>query len=214
MKSLYLFAIFTKLKRPDYGKVKYNGIPTSVHYTGDFWQWNGNAYRKVEKGEVRKTLLHFLERAKVEYRSKDGIVSGYGAFPIVPSHVNAITELLKDSTFQLTSDTIPCWIDGESCKKPPSVIDPSLLIFCKSQILNLDDMGILPPSPRWLNLATLDCDYDPNTECPQWLDFLDSIFTDGDEESKQTLTTLLSAFCTLNLTLYSAVICFLCVLVI
>jgi P4 family phage/plasmid primase-like protien len=70
--------------------------------------------------------------------------------------------------------------------KPASATDPSLLIFGKTQILNLASMETLPPSPHWFNQAALDYDYDQNAECPQWEKFLDSIL-DKDEESKATI---------------------------
>ena len=150
----------------------FNDITTLIYYADDYWQWGGNAYRKVEDREVKKRLLHFLERAE--------------AFPVAPANLNAVAEMLKTKVFQSTTDAAPCWIGGESCEIPHSVADPSQLIFCKSQILNLADMGILPPSPHWLNTASLEFDYNPTAKCPRWLTFLDDIF-DDDEESKQTL---------------------------
>jgi putative DNA primase/helicase len=166
-----------------------HGIPTLIHYAEDYWQWKGNTYHKVETGAVQSRLLHFLEHAKVEYKSKDDDDdwTTLKAFPITPSNLNSIENLLRRRIFQSAGDATPCWIGGKyGCEMPSSVSDPSQLIFGKSTILNLADMGILPPSPFWLNLAALDFDYDPTALCPQWNDFLDSIFED-DEQSKQTL---------------------------
>jgi len=164
----------------------FNGMPTLTHYGKGYWQWEENAYREIEVGKVEQTLLHFLERAKIEYRNKEDDAVNYGEFPITPHNVNSIEKMLKMRVFQPTSDAVPYWTGGESSEIPSSVTDPSQLIFGKSKILNLADMGILPPSPRWFNFAALDFDYDPNAECPQWHAFLDSTFGD-DEESKQTL---------------------------
>ena len=164
-----------------------DGIRTLICYAEDYWTWKGNTYRKIEVGEVKSRLLRFLELAKVELsRDDDEGPPNYGSFLVAPAAINAIEGMLKGRIFHPCSDTVPCWIGGESCEMPPSVTDPSLLIFGKSRILNLADMGTLPPSPYWFNYAALDFDYTPNAECPQWLAFLDSIF-EGDEESKQTL---------------------------
>jgi len=160
-----------------------DGIPTLIYYADDFWQWDGNVYRKIEERKVKSKLTRFLEWV--------------GAFPVTPARLNAIAEMLKNRVFHSTSDTIPCWIGSESCEMPSSVTNPSLLIFGKSKILNLTDIGTdvaeigtLPHSPHWLNFAALDFDYDPKAErpeeCPKWMTFLDSVFG-GDEDAKQTL---------------------------
>ena len=162
----------------------FHDIPTLIHYAGDYWQWIGNVYRAIETGEVKSRLLHFLEKAFVEYWNEDTPV--YEPFPIVPSKLKAIEEMLKMRIFQSANDAVPCWIGGESCEMSSSVADPSLLIFGKHTILNLENMETLSPSPYWFNTAALDFDHDTNAECPLWLAFLDSIFED-DKESKQTL---------------------------
>ena len=150
----------------------FNGIPTLIFYADDFWQWDGNAYRKIEDRKVKNRLLRFLDWA--------------ASFPAAPANLNAVIEMVKNEFYQSASETVPCWIGGEACEMPSSVTDLSQLLFCKSQILNLADMGTLPHTPHWLNLAALDFDYDPNAECPQWRAFLDSIFGD-DEGAKRTL---------------------------
>ena len=164
----------------------FDGIPTLIFYAGDYWQWMGNAYRKIESGEVKRKLLHFLERTKVAYRRKDDNSLFYVPFPVVPGTLNSITEMLKSRIFRPVSDSIPCWMGDESCEMLSSVADTSSLIFGKNTILNLADMGILPHTPYWFNTAALDFDYDSHAECPQWNTFRNSIFGD-DEESKQTL---------------------------
>jgi putative DNA primase/helicase len=169
-----------------------HGIPTLIYYAEDFWLWKGNAYRKIEAGAVRSKLLHFLEQAKVACWCKgdddedEKDIPGYIPFPVIPLHLNQITDMLKSRIFQPVSNTLPCWIGGEFNDMPSSVTDPSQLVFGKSKILNLEDMSTLTPSPYWLNIAALDFDYDPNAQCPEWDAFLDSVFED-DEESKQML---------------------------
>lgn len=166
----------------------FNGTPTLIHHAGDYWQWRKNAYRQIETAEVESKLLHFLERAKIEFQS-DADNNGlplYGAFPIGPPKLNQIANMVQRRAFQPLNDAFPNWIGGDVCKMPASVTDPSLLIFGKSKILNLENMEMLTPSPYWFNIAALEFDYDPTAECPYWLAFLDSIFGD-DEESKHTL---------------------------
>ena len=164
----------------------FNGIPTLIRFAGVFWQWTGNNYRNIEKDEIKSRLLRFLERAKVKVLSNDDGTPNYIPFRIKSSILNEIRDMMESRIYQTVNNIIPCWIGGESCEMPPSVIDPSRLIFGKSKILNLDDMETLPYSPHWFNFAALGFDYDPNAECPQWLNFLDSIFGD-DNESKQTI---------------------------
>ena len=164
----------------------FNGIQTLIHYAQDYWQWEGNAYRKIETGEVRSRLLHFLEQAKIKCKGDGDDTPTYAPFPVAPAKLSAVASMLEGRIFRSASDSIPRWIGGASCEMPSSVIDPLLLMFGKNVILNLADMGILPHTPHWFNTAALDYDYDPNAECPQWRAFLDSILGD-DEESKQTL---------------------------
>ena len=160
----------------------FQNIPTLRYYADDYWRWVGNAYRKVESGKIKNELLRFLERAKVERRNKNGNIVGYEAFPMKPSNLHAIEEMLKMRVFQTVRDITPFWLGSQAAP----VDDPSLLIFGKSHTLNLETMETLQPSPLWFNTAALDFDYDPDATCPQWDTFLGSIFED-DEQSKQTL---------------------------
>ena len=162
-----------------------DGTPTLMFYAGDYWQWMGNSYRQIEMGAVDKQLLLFLEKAKVESKIVDGIPV-FEPFPVKPNTLNPIGTMLQKRFFQSAGNTVPCWIGDECCEMPASVTDPSLLIFGKSKIFNLENLEVLTSSPHWFNTAALDFDYDPNAKCPLWLIFLDSIFED-DEESKQTL---------------------------
>ena len=165
----------------------FNGIPTLVHYSGYYWQWTGNFYRRIEEGKVTQDLVDFLARAKIECPSKDGDgPSIYADISVTTSLVNSTREMLKSRIFKSADNVVPFWIGDEFCEKTVSTVDTSLLIFGKSKILNLKNMETLPYSPRCFNTAALDFDYDPNAECPQWVAFLDSIFGE-DEESKQTL---------------------------
>jgi len=165
----------------------FNGIPTLVFYAGDYWLWAGNSYRQIERGEVEKKLLLFLEQSKIGiWQQNDESEKIYEPFPVKLSTFNPIAKLLEKRIFQSAKGAVPCWIGGGLYEMPSSVSDPSLLIFGKSKILNLDNMETLLPSPCWFNIAALDYDYDPDAECPQWKAFLYDILED-DIESKQTL---------------------------
>ena len=205
----------------------HQNIPTLIHHNGEYMQWEGNAYRKIEAVEVKKRLMLFLAQAKVQYKDEDESLV-YEEFPVTQPNIQAIEGLLK-ILFSQTGKDIPCWIKTPnvvpsevmceydrafpervglyfeqfqggctSSEKPASVTAQFLLIFGKTRILNLATMETLPPSPHWFNLAALDYDYDPNATCPQWDEFLDSIL-DKDEESKATIMEFMGLCLTTNM---------------
>ena len=167
---------------------------TLFHYNGEYMQWKGNAYRKIEAEEIERMLYLFLEMALV--KNKDG---AYEDFPISSTSMKAIEKLLKGKRFFHSDKIIPFRIE-DSSEPPTSVTDPSLLIFGKTKTLNLATMEILSPSPHWFNLAALDYDYDPNAECPEWDKFLDSVFS-ADEESKAAIMEFMG-LCLTSITKY------------
>ena len=156
-------------------------------YNEEYMLWEGNAYRKIEIGEIEKRILLFLEMARVI--NKDG---GYEDFLATPARITEIEKLLRSKRFTQLGKNAPCWM-GNADEKPATVTDASLLIFDKTKILHIADpescqakMEILPPSPHWFNLAALDYEFDPNATCPQWDRFLNDIFG-NDAESKATI---------------------------
>ena len=160
---------------------------TLRYYNKEYMLWEGNAYRRIEVGEIEKRILLFLEMARVI--NKEGV---YEEFPDTHANMRKIERQLKGKQFISLSKNIPDWL-GNSDKKPATVTDASILIFDKTKILHIADpescqtkIEILPPSPHWFNLAALDYDFDPNATCPLWNKFLDSILGD-DEEAKATI---------------------------
>ena len=163
----------------------HQGVQTLRFYTKEYWQWDGNAYRKIDADGLRSQLMHFLEKTVAIVKAKGEIVD-YMPFPVTSTRVNNIEKVLKSRLYNPADESTPCWISGDIRKQPASVKDPKMLIFCKNTILNLEDMKTLPHSPHWFNLAALDYDYDSKAKCPKWDKFLDSVFGD-DKESKQAI---------------------------
>jgi len=61
-------------------------------------------------------------------------------------------------------------------RRLPAINPPSTRIFFRNGVLDLQSNAFLPHEQTNYNGYTLTVDYEPTAVCPQWFDFLDSIF--------------------------------------
>lgn len=162
-----------------------DGFQTLRYSGGFFFGWKDNAYRLIDEDCLRAQLLDFLDAAVTQSVSKEKVVSG--PFPARKPNVDFAMDALKSVAYMETGLPVPCWLgDG-----PAPASDPSMILFGKTQNLDLTTMQTIESSPKWFNYSAIDVDYAENHEgsipsCPTWDNFLFQLFGD-DVESKQVL---------------------------
>ena len=140
-----------------------------VHYSGDFFNYQGTHYAEVEESTIRSELYKFLDKCKKQDR-KGNLV----AFAPTPASVSAALDGIKALThLQNQANTRPpVWLDGYSTNRP----DASKLVSLKNGIFHLEDNILLPHSLGLYTQNSLPFAYDPMAECPMWQKFLNDVW--------------------------------------
>jgi putative DNA primase/helicase len=141
-------------------------VYTLHHWMGDFYRYDGAAYRKLIPEQLRSELYRFLDEQTVV--TKDG---GAERFRPRTRRVNEVLDALS-AISQAHSARMPCWLDEHRG------IDARNVIAFRNGILNvaewLDGQLVIPhpPTPYWFSENVLPYDYRPGVGCPVWLAFL------------------------------------------
>jgi putative DNA primase/helicase len=137
-------------------------------WNGEWYRWDGRAYRKTSADAVKKQILAALHQR--------GSVSR--------AAVNSTLEMMRLATL-VESPTVPCWL-SEKPKHPAGQI-----VAVRNGLLHLPSVlrgcpVLLPHSPTFFNLNALSYDFQSNAACPQWERFLAELWCD-DVESIRAL---------------------------
>lgn len=144
--------------------------PLTIHrWDGRFWRWRDAHYIEVSEDDMRAelgaftydnvTLCHADRPAAVVEPKRMHIAEGLAALEIL-THLSVVDH------------RPPCWLD-----KAPHA-DSARIIAVKNGLLNLQSGELSPPTPLWFNLSTLQTNYDPNAQCPQWHAFINDVWSD------------------------------------
>jgi len=140
-----------------------------VHYSGDFYSYQGTHYSEVEESTIRSELYKFLDKCKKQDR-KGNIV----AFAPNPASVSGALDGIKALThLQNQANTRPpVWLDGYGSNRP----EASKLVSLKNGLFHLEDNILLPHSLGLYTQNSLPFAYDPAAQCPQWEKFLNDVW--------------------------------------
>ena len=150
----------------------HDGLPTLVHYGGEFYAWDGGRYVAIEDGEIDKQLQTWLDSAvTVNPKTHETL-----PFPANSNTIASARDAIATHTALPTRARIPCWLDD------PAGHPADDLLCCRSCIVSLRDRSVRPATPALFNTAAIEFDYDPQAPPPlRWYGFLDSILgTDPD----------------------------------
>lgn len=144
------------------------------HWQDQFYRWSGTVYEAVPSDVMRGQMYRFLDGSRK--RSGDQEVR----FQPTPKHVSEVFDALKSRLSLGVECQPPMWI---STREPAT----DWVVF-KNKVVNViaDDAGCwetkaLTPD-LWVHSA-LGFDWDPDAECPMWMEFLGQVFPGPDMES-------------------------------
>jgi P4 family phage/plasmid primase-like protien len=140
-----------------------------VHYSDDFYSYQGTHYSEVEESTIRSELYKFLDKCKKQDR-KGNIVP----FAPNPASVSGALDGIKALThLQNHANTKPpVWLDGYGANRP----EASKLVSVSNGLFHLEDNVLLPHSLGLYTQNSLPFAYDPQATCPLWEKFLDDVW--------------------------------------
>ena len=145
-----------------------------VHYASDFYAYKGTHYADLEESTVRSDLYKFLDKCKKQDR-KGNVVP----FAPNPASVSAAMDATKALVHleNHANTRPPVWLNGYSANRP----EANKLVSLKNGLFHLEDNILLPHSLGFFTQNSLPFSYDPLAHCPQWLQFLDDVWSEDQE---------------------------------
>lgn len=154
------------------------------YWRGTWWRWDKAAYTSVSKDDLTAELMDTIKcevnRAAMARHVTDETKS---------TTVTKVTRALVDNVklaLQATANLPgkvqrPAWLDPTKASDPP----PEFCLSTRTELLHLTKAGIqtLPATPRFFSANAVDYVYDPKAKCPQWREFLNSLFPEDPDST-------------------------------
>ena len=108
--------------------------------------------------------------------------------PFVPnrSHVLGVLDALKAAANLPGSHEAPCWLAKNDLPEANDVIAFENGLLDLGTYLSGRELDLLQHTPTWFSFSYLPHAFDQNAKCPQWIDFLNEVFS-GDQERIRSL---------------------------
>lgn len=146
-------------------------VGTLIHHQAAWHHWTEMRYEAVSDDDIRAKLWTWLSGCAVPKKGK------LDAFHPTRNVVSGVMDALKAVANKPSSLEAPCWLTS----------GPAQIIAFDNGLLNVEELlasgsaELLPHTPRWFSANCLPHQFDPEAECPRWLDVLNEVF-DGDNE--------------------------------
>ena len=140
-----------------------DGQRTLHFWQGEFHRFDGAAYTRMPKADVRATLY-----------SIGGLPNGK---PLKREHIENVLDALRAAANYSNTRSMPSWILAEDDDP-----DPRSLILLRNGMLDPVTRILRPPSPRLFAANALPFQYEPRAPHPRsWLQFLGDLWDDDVE---------------------------------
>lgn len=164
---------------------------TLRHHQGEFWHFDGAAYRPLPAGELRPLLTAGIkaeaDRLNVEaQRQSAGSKVKPTALRVTSGLVGNVELALSSYTYLGRDIRPPAWLDGPG----PHAADE--ILVARNGLVHLPSLAtgppvVLKPTPRFFATASIGCGFDAEASKPtEWLKFLGDLWP-GDPDSIRTL---------------------------
>ncbi|MGD0897713.1 MAG: DUF3854 domain-containing protein, partial [Thermoguttaceae bacterium] len=152
-------------------KYKHDGVATLRSWHGDWWRWDGLAWKEVPDDEVKAALVR--------------LVSTHTASPSGTA-VNDILMVVRSQIMLPATTQPPSWLSDGGAKSAADYVALQNGVLHLSPLLNGKPVKLRPLTPRFFATAALPFGFDPKARCPRWRAFLESVWG-KDAESVSTL---------------------------
>jgi putative DNA primase/helicase len=155
-------------------KYSHAGQRLLIHHADEWRAWSGSHYPITDETTIRAQLWTFLEQAKKPV-GKGKIED----FKPTAARVSDVLDAMRAVCNLPASMTPPVWLRA-------SKIPAHEIIACANGLLHLPTRRLHPHDPAFFCVNANDFDFDPDAACPEWLRFLDDLWSD-DPEAIDTL---------------------------
>ena len=158
---------------------------TLVHHQGEWLVWDGQRFTKITEDDLKAAAWPWLANCWQYSKATKQELSKLVPFKPTRGSVISLVDALKAVTNLPSHNESPSWIGTAPCR-PESVIAFANGLLDLDRYLKTGDTALLSHTPRWFSTNCLPHRFDPDADCPMWLDFLNQVF-EGDEERVRAL---------------------------
>jgi len=138
-----------------------SGEKRILHFWRDEWfAFNKYVYRKLAPAELRARVVEYIDTVATDISTR---VMGN------------MLECLRSLCIVSDRLDMPSW----RCKKPP--FPAAECLVTKNGVIHLPTMELRESDPDLLTVNAVDFNFDPTADCPEWIKFLNTIWSDDPE---------------------------------
>lgn len=141
-------------------------------WRSEFYLWNGRCYAKIPRQEMKAHTLLWMDAHGNKEEKR-------GASRATPRCADTLLGCIEAICGVPSDQDQPCWLGGAN--NP----DPAHVIAFRNGLVHLapdgTELQLRAHTPRWFSATSLEYDYDPQAQCPQWVRFLGEVL-DNDPE--------------------------------
>lgn len=138
-------------------------------WRGEWWKWDGIKYRRIQEHELSAKV-----RASIQQEFESFFINGdheeKEARPVTKNIVSNTIDAMASMRIIPDSREMPCWIDKDG---------PANIFTCQNGLVDVDAYlegnthdCLIPATQHWFSATSADYDFDPDADCPAWIDFL------------------------------------------
>jgi len=147
--------------------------PKLRRWGGTWYEWTGTHYKELDMESVDVRVRRWLATVTCP-DSKGNRVP----FPISVRKVLEVIHALR-ACVQLEADTLPSWAEAPKPGSSHHGVAARDLIAMTNGLYDLRSGRLLPHTPSLFSLQSLPFAFDPRATCPNWRQFLDSVWGDS-----------------------------------
>ena len=152
---------------------------TLLRHQGRWLIWDGRKYGEVTDEYLRSMAWPWLATCSCRTKDTKSDPSKLVDFVPVRSHVTATLDALQSVALVAGGSEMPSWIGRERERASGDIIAFANGLLDLGRLHDRAQGVVMPHTPLWFSTNCLPHRYEPEAQCPRWLDFLAEVF-EGD----------------------------------
>jgi P4 family phage/plasmid primase-like protien len=152
-----------------------------AYWRDEWWKWKDGRYRKIDNSELRaKVWMAIRQEFEACWRERSAKGDDKPVRKVTRALVANVIGAMESMCALPSSVPMPCWLQDRSA--PHYVATSNGILDLDAVFAGMEAADVLQDhSPDWFSSFRLDYPFDPDADCPRWLEYLDYCMS-GDAE--------------------------------
>ena len=155
-------------------------VQTLRFYRGEWWLYNGLCWRGADPAVLRAEVTDFIaQRHQQRAQTGDNSV----AKPMSSKIVTTTLDMIQAKSVLGQEREMFSWLDDPSGRADRNYVAFANGILDIPAFLAGKPEAFQPPTAKWFSSSVLDYPFDPDAKCPRWVQFLDEVLGQDDQDA-------------------------------